>query len=680
MGMYDSLFQPLQIKNLRIKNRFLSTSHSPAFCENGVIGERYVRYHAEKAKGGIGMTQFGGATTVSPECSAYYGQVNGAHDGVIPGYRRMAAAVHAHGAACTVQLTHGGRRERWDIAAWLPQFSASTLRETVHGAFPVTMEDHDMRRVVAGFANAARRVRDGDVDGVEISCQGGTLIEQFWSPLMNHRTDAYGGLLANRVRLGLEVLEAIRVAVGDDFVVGIRMPGDQKLAGGLNQDDCVEIARLYAASGLIDFISVVGSQATTLKGEAEIWPSMWVPSAGYLKLAKAIKDEVDVPIFHASRIADAATASHAVSEGFLDMVGMTKTFIADPHYARKLSEGREQDIRPCVGAGYCVDRVITGHDACCIQNVASGREQVIPQIIPTTNGLKKKIVIVGGGPAGLEAARVCARRGHRVTLFEAASQLGGQVVLASKATWRSELIGFTTWLDEELARLGVTVRLNLLAELQDVIAEAPDVVVIATGGVPNVGTFDGSEHVTTSWDVLAGVEGCAKDVLLYDDGGAHSGLSCAQFMANAGSKVEMITADPVLGRELGGSNLGAHMTEIYRHNITVRTDERVTRVESIGNRLKATVANTYSDAKRYVEIDQIVGEVGTLANEELYFELKPRSRNLGEVDLQALADFEAQLIDSNAHGEFFLYRIGDAWTSRNIHAATLDAMRICKDL
>ena len=311
-----------------------------------------------------------------------------------------------------------------DIANWLPQYSSSCTRELIHGAFPVEMEAHNIRRVRNNYAAAAGRVRDGDVDGVEISCQAGTLIEQFWSPAMNRRTDEYGGALDNRMRLGLEVLESVRATVGEDFVVGIRMPADQMMEGGLNQDDCIAIATAYASSGLIDFISVVGGQASTYKDEARIWPTMWVPSAAYLKLAGAIKAEVSLPIFHATRITDAATAVHAVKEGLVDMVGMTRAFIADPHHINKLMNAREAEIHPCVGAGYCVDRVISGLDAVCAHNVATGREQFIPQEITPSDGARRKVVVVGAGPGGLEAARVCAKRGHEVILFEAASTLG----------------------------------------------------------------------------------------------------------------------------------------------------------------------------------------------------------------------------------------------------------------
>ena len=680
MAQYDALFEPLRIKNLTIRNRFLSTSHAPAYARGGEITDRYIRYHEEKARGGVGLSQFGGATAVAPENSSYYGQVDGSRDEVIAGYRRMAAAVHEHGAACTVQLTHGGRRERWDIAGWLPAFSSSCRREVVHGSFPVVMEDHDIRRTVENFAAAARRVRDGDVDGVEISCQAGTLIEQFWSPAMNFRTDGYGGSLENRMRFGLEILEAVRQAVGDDYVVGIRMPGDEMMKGGLSQDDCTEIARAYAASGSIDFISVVGGQGSTYKDEATIWPTMWVPSAAYLKLAKAIRDEVSVAIFHATRITDAATADHAVREGYLDMVGMTRALIADPHHVNKLHEGREAEIRPCVGAGYCVDRVVSGHDAFCVHNVATGRERSLPQVVARSDEPGRKVVVAGGGPGGLEAARVSAARGHNVVLFEASSELGGQMVLAAKATWRRGLGGIASWYGEELERLGVDVRLNRFAEAQDVLDEAPDAVVVATGGLPNVGYVEGADLVTTTWDLLAGAATPGRDILLFDENGSHAGLSCAEFAAVQGGNVEIATPHKALGTELGGTNLGAHMNELYKLGVTVRADSRLTAVARAGNKLTATVANTYSGAVEDVLVDQVVGEHGSVPNADLYFALKPMSRNLGEVDLRAMADGEPQTVDTNLDGEFRLYRIGDAWTSRNIHAAMLDAMRLCKDL
>lgn len=679
-GPLAPLFSPLTIRHVTVPNRFLSTSHAPGYAVRGDITDRYIAYEAEKARGGVGMVQFGGATAVSVENSFHYGQINGAVDAVVPQYRRMAAAIHEHGAVCTVQLTHGGRRERWDDVNWLPAFAPSGRRELIHKSFPAEMEEHDIARIRADFAAATRRARDGDLDGVEISMQAGTLIEQFWSPAMNQRTDGYGGSLANRMRFGLEVLEDCREAVGPDFLIGIRMPGDEMLKDGLSADDCIEIARAYAATGLIDFISVVGGTAVDYEASARIWPTMWVPSAPYLKLAAAIRAEAGVPILHATRITDAATAVHAVREGLVDMVGMTRAFLADPHHVEKLGQGREAEIRPCVGAGYCVDRVLMGKDALCLHNVATGRELTLPQTIRRSDGEPRHVAVVGGGPGGLEAARVAAARGHRVTLFEATAELGGQVVLASRATWRRELSGIVRWLADEMERLGVDVRTNTYAEADDVLGVGPDVIIIATGGLPDVGDFEGSELAVSVWDVLSGACEPGAEAIVWDETGGHSALSCAEFLADRGTKVEVVTADRAVGLELSDTNLGAHLSELHRHGVTLTADTRLVRVSRDGNRIKAILENAYSGVRRERVVDLVVGDRGTTPNADLYEALKPGSRNRGAADLTALAAGQPQTIDVNPDGRYFLYRIGDAWAFRNVHAAMLDAMRLCKDL
>ena len=680
MNPYPALFTPLTIKHLEVRNRLLSTSHSPGYAVGGRITERYLRYQEEKARGGIGLTQFGGATAVSIENSFHYGQIDGASDAVIPEYRAMAARVHAHGAACTVQLTHGGRRERWDSANWLPAYSASCRRELVHRSFPVEMELHDIARAHRDYAQAVRRAREGHLDGVEISCQAGTLIEQFWSPAINHREDEYGGSLTKRMRFGLELVEAVRREVGDDFIVGIRMSGDEMLEGGLSHEDCIEIAQAHAGHGGIDFISVVGAQATDYKASATIWPTMWMPSAPFLHLASAIRAAVNVPVFHATRVTDAATAAHAVAEGHVDMIGMTRAFIADPHFANKLARGDEVEIRPCVGAGYCVDRVLAGQDALCVQNPATGREEKLPQIIAPSSGPRRRVVVVGGGPGGLEAARVSAERGHQVILFEAAGELGGQILLAARATWRRELAGIAHWLAGRLERLGVDLRLNTLAESADVRAENPDVVIVATGGLPNVGHFEGKEHAATLWDVLGGQVEAGEEVLVFDENGSHQGPSCAEHLASRGSRVEIVTPDRALCTEMADTNQGAHLNELYRRGVVIRPDTRLAALRRDGNRLVATLANMFTGECEERVFDQVVGDYGTLPNDALYFELKPDSSNLGEVDLQAMADARPQSLRTNPEGRYQLFRVGDAWTSRNIHAAMLDSLRLCKDI
>ena len=414
------------------------------------------------------------------------------------------------------------------------------------------MERHDIARIHHDYAQAVRRAREGDLDGVEISCQAGTLIEQFWSPAFNHREDEYGGSLENRLRFGFELLEAVRREVGHDFIVGIRMPGDEMLEGGLNPEDCLEIAKAHALHGHIDFISVVGGQASDYKSSARIWPTMWVPTAPYLHLASAIRAKAKVPVFHATRVTDASTAEYAVVEGHVDMIGMTRAFIADPHFAAKVARGDEVDVRPCVGAGYCVDRVISGKDALCIQNPATGREGKLPHVIAPSAGPRRRVVVVGGGCGGLEAARVSAERGHDVILFEATGALGGQILLAARATWRRELGGIAHWLPNESRRFAwhsLTGRGG-----DDVTPRVRMRVIVATGACPNRSST--AQKTTTAWDVLGVTPRRAPRACL-DENGSHHGPSCAEHLGAAGPRRDRDSGPGPVQRDGGNQPGGA---------------------------------------------------------------------------------------------------------------------------
>lgn len=677
--MTDPLLQPLQLRHLTLRNRVMSTSHEPAYAENGLPTLRYQLYHEEKAKGGLALTMFGGSTNVAVDSPAVFGQLYAGSDEIIPWFRQLADKVHAHGAYTMCQLTHMGRRTVSDAGPWLPTISSSSVREHAHRSFPKEMEHHDIRRVVRAFAEAAGRCREGGLDGVELIAYG-HLIDQFWSPIVNRRTDRYGGALENRMRFSLEVLEAVRNRVGDDFIVGIRMPGTEDVAGGLTLEDCTTIAVNLVKTGMLDFVNVIKGWIGTDEAIAKVIPGLGTPLAPHLPVAAAIKEAVDVPVFHAARISDLATARYAVSEGLIDMVGMTRAHMADPHIVNKLVAGEEDRIRPCVGASYCINRLYLGLDALCLHNPATGREETIPHLTTPTGGAARRVVVVGGGPAGLEAARVAAERGHQVTLFEAAGEPGGQVVLAARATdRRRDLIGIVDWLVAECRHAGVDIRLNTLVSGVDVLALDPDVVFVATGGWPRTGFLEEGEHlVATTWDIISGsVLPSAGTVMVYDDHGTEEALSCVERMVGAGSTVEIVTPDRHVGHEVTGTAYPPYLRFLYRHGVAMIPDHRLTRVERAEGRLVATLWNDYSKTFHRRTVDQVVVDNGTQPIADVYFELIDRSHNGGEVDLAALV---AGLAQPEAGTGFRLYRIGDAVSSRNIHAAILEARRLTQRL
>jgi 2,4-dienoyl-CoA reductase-like NADH-dependent reductase (Old Yellow Enzyme family) len=680
MSSSDPLLQPYQLKHLRLRNRLMSTAHEPAYTEDGLPKERYRLYHAEKAKGGIALTMFGGSSVVAPDSPQAFGNITLYKDEVVPWLRELADAVHEHGAAVMIQITHLGRRTSWSKGDWLPVVAPSPIREPAHRAFPKAAEDWDIARIVGQYAVAAERCKAAGLDGLEIECYG-HLADQFWSPATNKREDDYGGSLENRLRFTMEVLQAVRARVGAAFLVGVRMVCDEDWEKGLTRQEGVEIARRLVASGRIDFLNVIRGHIETDEALSHVIPGMGARSAPHLDFAGEIREITKFPVFHAARIQDVATARHAVATGKLDMVGMTRAHIADPHIARKVAEGRESEIRPCVGMGYCIDRIYFGGDALCAHNAATGREATMPHVVAASTGPKRKVVVVGAGPGGLEAARVAAARGHEVVVFEAAAEPGGQLRLAAKLARRREILGISDWRVAQCEKHGVRFRLNTLAEASDVLGEQPEIVFIATGGVPNLSFLDaGDDLVTTSWDILSGAAKPGDSVLFFDDNGADAGLTVAEFIAGAGSRLEIATPERSLAPEVGGTNYPAYFRTLSERNVAISLNLRLERVARSGNRLAATLFNEYDKSRRERLVDQVVVEHGTLPLDELYFALKPGSRNLGEIDHGALIANRPQDLVKNPDGGYALYRIGDAVASRNIHAAVYDALRLAKDL
>jgi len=670
----DPLLQPYQLKHLTLRNRVMSTSHEPAYSEDGMPKARYRLYHQEKARGGVALTMTAGSAVVSRDSPQAFGNLHAWDDAIVPWLAELADACHEEGSAVMIQLTHLGRRTGWNKGDWLPVLAASPVREPAHRAFPKEAEDWDLDRIVADYAAAAQRMQAAGLDGIEFEAYG-HFMDGFWSPATNRRTDAYGGSLDNRLRFTHRVLDAVRALVGPRFIVGLRLVADEDWDRGLSKAEGTEIARRLSASGKIDFLNLIRGHIDSDAALTTVIPIQGMRSAPHLDFAGEVRAATKFPVFHAARIPDVATARHAIAAGKLDMVGMTRAHLADPHIVAKVRAGTEDRIRPCVGATYCLDRIYEGGEALCIHNAATGREARMPHVIPRA-AQPRRAVIIGAGPAGLEAARVAAERGHKVTLLEASDRAGGQINLLVQNPRRREMIGIVGWRLAELARLGVDIRYNLYAEPADVRALDPDMVVIATGGLPQPPEMAGTELTVSSWDILSGAVKAAPRVLVYDDNGAHPGMSAAEILARGGTRVEIISPERFFAPEVGGMNHVPYMRAFQDHGVRVTVATRVTSVRRDGNALIATLGSDFAPGfSEERHVDQVVVEHGTAPLDELYFALKPLSRNLGAVDHAALIGEGDVFPGTNAEGRFRLYRIGDAVASRNIHAGIYDALR-----
>ena len=675
--MSDALFQPFILKNTRFKNRVFSAAHEPAFTEDGMTAKRYIAYHEEKAKGGMAMSMIGASTIVSRDSPATFGNVDASTDRVIEWWGKLAQTVHAYDCKVITQLTHLGRRTSWADPDWLPLMSASCVRELAHKQYPKAVEIEDINRIKAEYVAAAVRAEQAGLDGIELMAYvqfaGSFLISD-----QNFRSDEYGSdSIDNRMRFSLEVLEEIRAVVSADFIVGVRTTGGDP--DGMSEEEALDINIRYAESGMTDYLNIVyGSVMGSELGVSRSVPPMGTPASPHIDKLKNIRSQVSVPIIHSCRVMDLGSARSALEIGAVDMVGMTRAHMADPHILSKFEAGEEHRIRPCVGAGHCIDQIYHSGAAYCIHNPSTGREQSIPQLVEKGAGPAKRIIVIGAGPAGMEAARVCKLRGHEVKILEASSAAGGQLLIASRAPRRSDLIGIVDWLKGELEHIGVPIEYDRYVEGGDLVDMNVDIVIIATGGMPNVEFFEsGHDLCVSSWDVLTAQVRLSGEILLYDENGAEAGVGTAEYLLDQGQKVHMVTPDRLIGTHIGPTNYPAAMKKFYNAGMQITTDHRLVSLRRESGKIIARLWCDLTSTPLEKTVDHVVVENGTLPADDVYFELKKDAMNLGMTDIDALADLHPQTINLNEDGKYQLFRIGDAVASRNVHAAMFEARRLC---
>ncbi|GAA0434017.1 dimethylglycine demethylation protein DgcA [Lentibacillus halophilus] len=540
---FKTLFSPFRIGRRDVKNRIVSTAHASGF-DSGLLNERHVNYLVRKAAGGAGLIMTFGSASVYKYSSASYGSISLWNSDNEPLLTDLADRVHAHGGLIMSQATHMGRRGDSAISG-RPLQAPSAISEGIHRETPHVLRIEDISPIIDAFADAAARLERCGWDGIEITSFSGHLIEQFWSPTINKRTDRYGGDFDGRMRFSEEVIEAVAEAVSDDFIIGFRMTGDPVTDDlGLDQDDMLDIAERLDSLGHIDLFHISGGNAATYAAQSAVVPGDTFARGTYNHASHRMKKHLSAPVLVAGRILDPQQAEDALVNDDCDLVGMTRAIIADPDLPQKTIDGDLSHIRPCNACTEgCIGRLYSGMPIICTVNPAVGDDS-LDHIKPADHS--RRILIVGGGPAGMEAARVAAERGHDVTLLERGDQLGGQMTAAVSAPERPHYGRHIEWLKRELERLDVDVRLKTEATSEALINPDPDTVVLATGSYPDIHaeTGDVTTRCVTDIAILENDVSIKQGerVIVYDREGKFRGASIANVAANAGaSQVELVT-------------------------------------------------------------------------------------------------------------------------------------------
>lgn len=548
--MHNRLLQPIEIGPRTLRNRIFISAHVPGFADQGTPGKRYISYHRQRAAAGVAMQITGGTAvhrsgllTIAPSALVNL------DDTIVPGYQSLSDAVQGEGGTILAQLAHSAGTLSAELLGQ-PSWAPSPVRSALTGNVPHEMSSAEISEIIGAFVAASSRVRAGGLDGIELLSAFGFLPHAFLSPLNNRRTDGYGGSLRNRMRFLLELVEACRAAIGKDRILGIRIPGSDMVPGGLEISDMQTVAQALENTGQVDYLNVIAYNNSLRFGRALHWPATPARHELFTELSSQIKAVVSLPVLVAGRITHPDQAEAVIANGQADMVAMTRAHITDPEIVRKITEGRADDIRPCVGANTCIRARFQGRPVRCMHNpyvISRNTDQT-----PSSSNNLPLVTVVGAGPAGLEAALTAAQRGHSVRLLERSGDYGGQLRLWSRVESQKELAAIIDWRVRQLDKLGVRPEFNQTVTADQLLNIDDGIIVMATGAEAVTDTIpgDGSVAQTTPVELLNDPSLFTGRALIRDQGRGLSALCAAEALAARGSNVIVVTDEPAVGLDL----------------------------------------------------------------------------------------------------------------------------------